>query len=189
MTTPQEWAIVALLAGGVFFVFVGAVGVIRLPDLYTRTHAASKSDTLGVVLSLGAATLVFENFSMQLKVFALLLFMLVTTPTATHAIARAAFDQGIDPWTVDDDDSSHERVATDRGSVDDDGPTDVGVTDGGTPDGRTHDGRTTDDRTTDSGSTTDERASAGGEADGRRTDSRATDDHAANDRAADGGAD
>ena len=103
MTTPREIAIVALLAGGVFFVFVGAVGIIRLPDLYTRTHAASKSDTLGVVLSLGAAMLVFENFSMRLKVFALLLFMLVTTPTATHAIARAAFDQGQTPWTLEED--------------------------------------------------------------------------------------
>lgn len=108
MTTPREIAIVALLAGGVFFVFVGAVGIIRLPDLYTRTHAASKSDTLGVVLSLGAATLIFENFSMRLKVFALLLFMLVTTPTATHAIARAAFDQGQTPWTVSDGESGPE---------------------------------------------------------------------------------
>lgn len=163
MTTPQEWAIVALLAGGVFFVFVGAVGVIRLPDLYTRTHAASKSDTLGVVLSLGAAALVLDSFSMRLKVFALLLFMLITTPTATHAIARAAYDQGIDPWTVGDD-PGNERVAADRSSVGDDGSTDAGVPDGGTPDSETTDG---------------ERTLADGE----------TDDRAGNDRAADGGAD
>ncbi|MFW5896227.1 MAG: monovalent cation/H(+) antiporter subunit G [archaeon] len=103
--TPREIAVIALLAGGVFFVFVGAVGVIRLPDLYTRTHAASKSDTLGVVLSIGAGTLVFESGSMRLKALALLLFMLVTTPTATHAIARAAFDQGIEPWTTDDEET------------------------------------------------------------------------------------
>lgn len=166
MTTPQEWAIVALLAGGVFFVFVGAVGVIRLPDLYTRTHAASKSDTLGVVLSLGAAALVFESFSMRLKVFALLLFMLITTPTATHAIARAAYDQGIDPWTVGDD-PGNERVA-DRSSVGDDRSTDAGVPDGGTPDGETTDGERTlaDGATGDRGGndrTTDDRAADGGE--------------------------
>jgi multicomponent Na+:H+ antiporter subunit G len=101
--TPRELVIVALLAGGVFFVFVGAVGIIRLPDLYTRTHATSKSDTLGVVLSLAAAALVFETVEFQLKVVALLLFMLITTPTATHAIARAAFDQGIEPWTTESD--------------------------------------------------------------------------------------
>lgn len=162
MTTPQEWAIVALLAGGVFFVFVGAVGVIRLPDLYTRTHAASKSDTLGVVLSLGAAMLIFESFSMRLKVFALLLFMLITTPTATHAIARAAYDQGIDPWTVDDDDPSNERVAADRS-------TDAGVPDGGTPDSET----AADERTLDDGA----------------TDDRTGNDRTTDDRAADGGAD
>ncbi len=108
--TPRELAVVALLAGGVFFVFVGAVGIIRLPDLYTRTHATSKSDTLGVVLSLAAAALVFETVEFQLKVVALLLFMLVTTPTATHAIARAAFDQGIEPWTTDEEVTDEQSV-------------------------------------------------------------------------------
>jgi multicomponent Na+:H+ antiporter subunit G len=127
--TPRELLIAALLAGGVFFTFVGAVGIIRLPDLYTRTHAASKSDTLGVVLTLAAATLVFESFSMQLKAFALLLFMLVTTPTATHAIARAAFDQGIDPWTLGSD-AGEDAATTDRESTDT-APADGHVTDGG----------------------------------------------------------
>jgi multicomponent Na+:H+ antiporter subunit G len=134
VTTPREIAIVALLAGGVFFVFVGAVGIIRLPDLYTRTHAASKSDTLGVVLSLAAATLIFENFSMQLKVFALLLFMLVTTPTATHAIARAAFDQGVTPWTLDEEgDSSQTDGAFDDISTPDETRDRGGVTDQNDP--------------------------------------------------------
>ena len=126
--TPRELLIAALLAGGVFFAFVGAVGIIRLPDIYTRTHAASKSDTLGIVLSLGAATLVFENFSMRLKVLALLFFVLITTPTATHAIARAAFDQGIEPWTLDSD-STDETVAQDGDS------TEVSTADGHVADG------------------------------------------------------
>lgn len=115
--TPRELAVVALLAGGVFFVFVGAVGIIRLPDLYTRTHATSKSDTLGVVLSLAAAALVFETVEFQLKVVALLLFMLVTTPTATHAIARAAFDQGMEPWTTDDERDEQSKDHTGDGQA------------------------------------------------------------------------
>jgi multicomponent Na+:H+ antiporter subunit G len=128
--TPRELAIVALLAGGVFFVFVGAVGIIRLPDLYTRTHATSKSDTLGVVLSLAAAALVFETVEFQLKVVALLLFMLVTTPTATHAIARAAFDQGIEPWTTESDTAGDEQPAGEERveyTGDDEPATDGGV--------------------------------------------------------------
>lgn len=128
--TPRELLIAALLAGGVFFAFVGAVGIIRLPDLYTRTHAASKSDTLGIVLSLGAVTLVFESFSIRLKVLALLFFMLITTPTATHAIARAAFDQGIEPWTLDSDsDSPDETMASTPDS------TEVSTADGHVADG------------------------------------------------------
>lgn len=117
--TPREIAIVVLLAGGVFFAFVGAVGIIRLPDLYTRTHATSKSDTLGVVLSLAATTLVFDSLTVQLKVFALLVFMFVTTPTSTHAIARAAFDQGIEPWTAGSDSTSEsaEESGTDESAA------------------------------------------------------------------------
>lgn len=100
--TPREIAVVVLLAGGVFFSFVGAVGLLRLPDFYTRAHASSKSDTLGVVLSIAAVALVLDVGLLTLKAVLLLLFMFLTTPTATHAIARAAYDQGIDPWTTDD---------------------------------------------------------------------------------------
>jgi len=100
--TPLEIAIVLLLAGGTFFATVGAVGVLRLPDFYTRAHATSKSDTLGVVLSLGAVALVFDATTVTVKTVLLLLFMFLTTPTATHAIARAAYDQGTDPWTTEE---------------------------------------------------------------------------------------
>ncbi|SDM15782.1 multicomponent Na+:H+ antiporter subunit G [Halogranum gelatinilyticum] len=100
--TPVELLIIALAAGGVFFAFVAAVGVIRLPDLYTRAHAASKSDTLGAVLSLAAVALVFGADIATVKAVFLLLFMFVTNPTAAHAIARAAYDQEIEPWHKED---------------------------------------------------------------------------------------
>ena len=101
--TPVEIAIVALAAGGVFFAVVAAVGVLRLPDLYTRAHAASKSDTLGAVLSLGAAALAFGADVPTVKTVLLLLFMSLTNPTAAHAISRAAYDQEIEPWTTDEE--------------------------------------------------------------------------------------
>ena len=101
--TPVEIAIVALAAGGVFFAVVAAVGVLRLPDLYTRSHAASKSDTLGAVLTLGAAALAFGTDVPTAKTVLLLLFMFLTNPTAAHAISRAAYDQEIEPWTTEEE--------------------------------------------------------------------------------------
>ncbi|MFC7021331.1 MULTISPECIES: monovalent cation/H(+) antiporter subunit G [Haloarcula] len=100
--TPTEWAIVALAALGAFFGGVAAIGIVRLPDVYTRAHAASKSDTLGAVLALAAVALAIQTNLSTVKAVFLLLFMFLTNPTAAHAIARAAADQGIQPWTVED---------------------------------------------------------------------------------------
>jgi len=101
MVTPIEVVVVALLAGGVFFGLVAAVGLVRLPDLYTRTHAASKTDTLGAGLSLAAVALVLNAQLPTVKTVLLLVFLFITNPTAAHAIARAAADQDIEPWTTD----------------------------------------------------------------------------------------
>jgi len=101
--TPREIVIAVLAAGGVFFAFVAAVGVLRLPDLYTRSHSASKSDTLGAGLALGAVVLTFGADLSAVKALLLMLFMLITNPTAAHAIARAAAEEGIEPWTREED--------------------------------------------------------------------------------------
>ncbi|WP_135533308.1 monovalent cation/H(+) antiporter subunit G [Halostella pelagica] len=101
--TPTDIAVIALSVAGIFFAIVAAVGVLRLPDLYTRAHAASKSDTLGAVLSLGAAALAFGAGVPTVKTVLLLVFMFLTNPTAAHAIARAAEDQDIEPWTADEE--------------------------------------------------------------------------------------
>ena len=99
--TPVEWAIVGLALVGTFFGGVAAIGIVRLPDVYTRAHAASKSDTLGAVLTIAAvATALQSDLSTAKSVF-LLVFLFLTNPTAAHAIARAARDQGIEPWTAD----------------------------------------------------------------------------------------
>ncbi len=102
--TPVEWAIVGLALGGAFFAGVAAIGLVRLPDVYTRTHAASKSDTLGAVLAIAAAALALQSGLSTAKSVFLLVFMFITNPTAAHAIARAAQEQGIEPWTVDEED-------------------------------------------------------------------------------------
>jgi multicomponent Na+:H+ antiporter subunit G len=99
--TPREIAVVVLAVGGVFFAAVAAIGLIRLPDLYTRAHATSKSETLGAVLALAAVALVVDTGLSTVKSALLLLFMFLTNPTAAHAITRAAAEQGIEPWTTD----------------------------------------------------------------------------------------
>ena len=101
--TPVEWAVVGLALLGAFFGAVAAIGLVRLPDVYTRTHAASKSDTLGAVLSLAAVAIVLQTDLSTIKAVFLLVFLFLTNPTAAHAIARAAQDQGVRPWRADEE--------------------------------------------------------------------------------------
>jgi multicomponent Na+:H+ antiporter subunit G len=99
--TPREIAVLVLAVGGVFFGVVAVVGLVRLPDLYTRAHSTSKSETLGAVLILASVAIAFEGNLSSIKTVLLLVFMFLTNPTAAHAIVRAATDQGIEPWTND----------------------------------------------------------------------------------------
>jgi multicomponent Na+:H+ antiporter subunit G len=96
-----ELAIVGLLVVGVFFTFVSAVGVIRLPDIYARAHTASQTDTLGAGFTLAAVALALGFEMPTVKTVLLLIFIFITNPTAAHAIARAAHEDGIEPWRED----------------------------------------------------------------------------------------
>lgn len=89
---------VLLLAAGMFFHVVAAVGVLRMPDFYTRLHAVSKAETLGVVLTLLAVILWAGPTLTAVKVLFVAIFMFLANPTSTHAIGRAAFRTGVAPW-------------------------------------------------------------------------------------------
>lgn len=102
MTTLGTVAAAVCLLGGVGFTLVAVVGLYRLPDVYTRAHATSKAETLGALLALAAATVAFDQVGTTVKIAALALFLLVTNPTAPHAILRSADAQGIEPWTESD---------------------------------------------------------------------------------------
>jgi multicomponent Na+:H+ antiporter subunit G len=95
--TPLEIVATVLVVVGTFFGFVATVGIIRLPDLYSRLHAASKSDTLGSVLSLAGIAVVLGLTTESMKLVFLLVFLFVTSPTAAHAIARAGKEQDVEP--------------------------------------------------------------------------------------------
>jgi multicomponent Na+:H+ antiporter subunit G len=86
-----------LLAAGTFLVFVGGVGVMRMPDFYTRMHAASLTDTGGAALVI-AGLLVQGGFSLaSAKLLAIFLFLFLTSPTASYALANAALLSGLRP--------------------------------------------------------------------------------------------
>jgi multicomponent Na+:H+ antiporter subunit G len=87
-----------LLILGLLFVLAGVLGVLRLPDFYTRLHAMGKCDTLGVTLVL-LALAIHSGFSLvTVKVLLLSVFITLLNPVATHALARAAMQSGLAPW-------------------------------------------------------------------------------------------
>lgn len=86
-----------LLIGGGFFVLVGGIGVLRMPDLYTRMHAASVTDTMGALLVISGVVLQAGFTLASVKLAAILLFLLFTSPTASYALANAALLAGIKP--------------------------------------------------------------------------------------------
>ena len=85
------------IAWGVFFLTVGSVGLLRLPDFFSRCHATGKADTVGILLVL-AGLITYEGFTLNsAKMLIILTFVALTNPTATHALARAAFLFGVKP--------------------------------------------------------------------------------------------
>jgi multicomponent Na+:H+ antiporter subunit G len=89
-----SWA--CLIAGGIFLV-IGGIGLIRMPSLFTRLHAASVIDTLGAGLILLGLILQAGLTLTALKLAVLGLLIVFASPTATHALAKAALTRGIDP--------------------------------------------------------------------------------------------
>ena len=86
-----------LLTSGGLFVLVGGIGALRMPDLYTRMHAASVTDSIGPILVIGGLMLQAGMTLASIKLAAILLFLLLTGPTASNALASAAILSGHRP--------------------------------------------------------------------------------------------
>ncbi|MDZ4729974.1 MAG: monovalent cation/H(+) antiporter subunit G [Xanthomonadales bacterium] len=87
---------VLLSAGGVF-VLIGGIGALRMPNLYTRMHAASVTDTMGAILVLTGIMLQAGLSLATIKLGAILIFLLITSPTSSYALASAALLAGVKP--------------------------------------------------------------------------------------------
>jgi len=93
---------VLLIAGGAFCV-IGALGLVRMPDFFTRMHAASVTDTLGAGLMLAGLVLQAGFTLVTVKLVVIGLLILVTSPAATHALAQAALARQIKPMLAKED--------------------------------------------------------------------------------------
>ncbi len=80
-----------LLISGSFFVIVGGIGLLRLPDFYTRVHAASITDTVGAWLIILGLLLQVEHTLVGIKLIMILLFLILTSPLSSHALTKAAY--------------------------------------------------------------------------------------------------
>ena len=97
--------VIILLAVGLLFFLAGAIGILRFPDFYSRLHPAGKLDTMGLLMTMTAMALyTLQDFNLNavltsLKIMLIVVFVFITSPTATHAIVDAGVRAGLSPWT------------------------------------------------------------------------------------------
>lgn len=107
MSEAGELLIGLLVLFGAFISALSAFGLVRLPDVYLRSHAATKSATLGVLLILAGAFLYFMLYveHVSAKLLLGIVFVFITTPVAGHLNGRAAYRSGVALWkgSVQDD--------------------------------------------------------------------------------------
>jgi multicomponent Na+:H+ antiporter subunit G len=87
-----------LLLVGAAFLLLAALGVLRMPDLFTRMQPATKAATLGISCTLGAAALHFGDPVIALRVLATIVFFFLTAPVTAHLIGRASYFVGVPLW-------------------------------------------------------------------------------------------
>jgi multicomponent Na+:H+ antiporter subunit G len=88
-----------LILTGSIFMFLAALGILRLPDLLTRMHATTKAATLGASLIMLAVALHFAEVAVVARAFGVILFIMMTAPVAAHVIGRAGYFVGSRLWS------------------------------------------------------------------------------------------
>lgn len=106
----RDLAVAFLLLTGSVFVLLAAVGIVRMPDFFSRLQATTKATTLGVGLVLGAVPLADPRLATTARVVAIILFVALTTPVGAHMLGRAARRSGVPIWPgtiLEDEDAVH----------------------------------------------------------------------------------
>ena len=105
MEGPREVVASVLLLAGVFLAVVAGIGLVRLPDVFSRMHAATKPATLGLLLVVLGGVVVMQDTSNSAKLLLVAAFQFLTAPVAAHMIGRAAYRSGtgaLDDLVVDE---------------------------------------------------------------------------------------
>ncbi|MBA3290827.1 MAG: monovalent cation/H(+) antiporter subunit G [Actinobacteria bacterium] len=87
-----------LVCVGALLIALAAVGVLRLPDVYLRMHAATKAASLGIAFILSGAAILLDDGVASVKLFVAIVFQFATAPVAAHVIGRAAYKGGVNLW-------------------------------------------------------------------------------------------
>lgn len=87
---------------GLGLMITGGIGLLRLPDFFSRTHAASKVDTVGIVIALLGITFLGQERIDSGKALIAAILIMLTNPVAAHMLARAAYTSGLKPWKKGD---------------------------------------------------------------------------------------
>jgi len=96
--TALDWLALPCFAGSAFFFLAGTVGLLRFPDLYTRLHALTKADNLGLGLAVVGLCLRSGSLAVSLKLLLAWLLAMLASSTSCHLVARAALRRGLKPW-------------------------------------------------------------------------------------------
>ena len=102
MAALGDVAVWVCLVAGAVFSMIGGIGLLRMPDFYTRSHAASITDTLGATLVLLGLALHSGANLVTVKLVFVFAFLLLTSPTAAHALVKAAYSKGLEAPDVQD---------------------------------------------------------------------------------------
>ncbi|MCB1527965.1 MAG: monovalent cation/H(+) antiporter subunit G [Hyphomicrobiaceae bacterium] len=99
IVNAASWLLILL---GSFFIVVGAIGIVRMPDVFARMHAASVVDTTGLGFLVVGLMLQSDSILVALKLFFILLLFFYVSPVVSHALAQAALSANIEPRLADD---------------------------------------------------------------------------------------
>ena len=110
----QEILSAFLLVVGTAFMTLGAVGMVRLPDLYLRMSASSKAATLGAALCMLGGAVHFNEFDVWTRSLATILFLFLTAPSAAHLIGRAGYIEGVKQFEQTKVDELEDRYCSER---------------------------------------------------------------------------
>jgi multicomponent Na+:H+ antiporter subunit G len=105
----SEFAYITLLVIGALFLLTASIGVLRMPDLFTRMQTATKAATLGISCVLLAVAIYMNDFGVAIRAVLTIAFFFLTAPVAAHMIGRAAYFIGVPLWngTIVDELSGH----------------------------------------------------------------------------------